>query len=447
MAASVEGSLIPGFIAANSVYDQRDIYDKIYDRHREASLFDYLIVSGRTMKTDNTTFNWFEDDFLSSSITIETFTGTGAGVPIVVTIEEADHQESGTLSPGLQRDHVIVYTATGPVHGYVTAKSTAVDDAHTITIDPIDDTVDLGAAAAVADIIGIVSTSAGDGSGMPDSEIRKPLTLNNTTQIIKTKSELYGSTAADKVTFSHNGKHYFAYKIEADSDMRHRMRVDYALLLGPGGTKPDPTLTAQTAFFTKGVEKHIDDNGNTEPYTTNFALTDFENIIKYLDGQRAEKSHLMPVGVNLNLSIDKFAKGEFPSGGIVFNTWGNGNDKMSYVDWGFKYMEHGNFVFHKVKLDAFNYKPVTGVTDSPYPDMGFTIPLRRVRNPGMAQGGPSSYDSISVRYKAWDKEYRYMKTWVRDETITNDDKFEFNHKSEVGLMFPTSNEANKIEIA
>lgn len=451
MASSVEGKLVPGYIAPNSVYDKRDIYQKIFNRHREETLFDYLIHSNRRMVTDNTTFNWFEDDFLFSSITVGSKAGTlGAGNPVTITISSVSHQEAGTLSPGKPKDQVIVYTATGNIQGYVTAKNTGTPNAHTLTIYPIDPSVNLVAAvAASGDLIGIMSNGNADGAGMVGSSVRKPLTFSNKTQIIKENYTVFGSEAANKVTFRHKGKEYFTYKGADDADLRHRLKIEYALMIGGGGIFTsarggDPD-NAGDVNFTTGLEGFADTYGNTEPYASTFGETDLDNIIKYLDGQRAGKDHLLLAAVNLNLSIDSFAKGIFDQGAIDHGQWGNGNNNMRYVDFGFDYIRKGNFVFHKMKADSLNYKPITGVTGSPYPDMGFTIPLMKVKNP--SKNGPAEYDSIGIRYKAWDKENRFQKSWVRDENLTNLDQIEFNNKSEVGLMVPCSNMINKIELA
>ena len=442
MSSLNQGGLVPGFITPDSVYDRRDIYREVFDRHDEASLFDYLWYSDRKMVTKTSKPYHFEDDFLVSDGEVASATGTGAGTPVVVTLAAASHTDGGKRSPFVKKKTVIVYTASARFHCYVTAKDTTTDNAHTITLQPAAGD-DLGAVIAAGNIVSQKAYAASDGADEADSEIRLPLVFNNQTQIIKSNVSLDGSASADVVTYNApNGKPYQYYKAAVDQDLSHRIQIGYSILFERGQSFNDPD-TSKAANTLRGLEWWTDTYGYTRTYTT-LALTDFEDIQNYWDGQRASTEHMMLAGGKLNMAFDNLYKGQFDQGSIDYavSGWGNSNPTMKALDYQFNSIHFNNRIIWKKKFDPFTYKPVTGAATSPYPEMALFTPLKKVRNRG--QGGPKMYDTIMLRYKAWDKENRYVKHWVRTEEITGSDKWLINSKSDISMLFACGNEYVKL---
>ena len=128
-----------GYIGAETLLLKRDIYKGIFDRYREnEGLTDFLLNFGYKQKTANTTYNWWEHDYLIQSVTVEaapafttTVGRTGASNDIaVVTIQSTSHQETGTRSPFIVGQLVMI----GGVRGRISAVDKSVDDAHVYTI-------------------------------------------------------------------------------------------------------------------------------------------------------------------------------------------------------------------------------------------------------------------------------------------------------------------------
>jgi len=445
MPASVEGVLTNGYLAPNTFIHKRDIMKKVFPRYREDTLFDFLFYTDRKEVTDNTRFNWFEWDYLYGYGTIASHPASGgAGTAVVFTLNAASHQDSGKYSAGKQWDLVTI----NGIRGWVTAVDKSVDDAHTYTVKPVVATDDFGALDAQAgEIMTFYSNAKADGSGQPTSMVRKPTQYYNYTQIFATQYEAYGSESTNKIEFEIKGKPYYYLQGVEDAYLKHRLDIDFAFLLNEmsDGTQiTDADLNDEPVYTTRGLESYVDNFGNLEQYTT-LDWTDMENIEKTLSRERAPQEMLMINGVNLDIALDQLVKGKLDNNGMNYAAFGGGNAAQRAVDFGFDSFRWSQRTYHKKAVDYLNYLPVTGFTGSPYPDMGFIIPLDRVRNPKPSPNGmDSELDTIALRYKQNDRMNRFVKHWTRDVTITNLDRIEFNHLSEVGLQMAAVNQCIKL---
>jgi len=424
------------FVAPSTYLLDVEVRKDIFDAYREDTLFDFLVQSNRTKVSKNRIYRWHEHDFYFHLHTIESFTGSGAGVNIVVTLEEVDHLLSGTLTELKLKDQVIVYTATGPIQGYVVAK-TATTNAAVITIDPLDDAVDLGAAAAIGDLIGILSSAASDGASMTDATSRLPVAYYNQVQIIDTQKKADGQESAQVSEVIVDGKPFYYNQMVVDGDLEQRLKIDYACLLGQRASKTDP-VTSKTALFTGGVEWSIDADGYEEPYSSAFGLSDLQNVCKNLDIERAPAKQLMLTGNNIDRDVDDFVKGRLDNTAIDWSQMGVGNAAGRMIDFGIDGFRYNNRIFMKQKLSALNYGGITGTATSPYPDMAFVLPWDR------AVDANGDKDSLCLRYLQNDRGSRFMRFWERNEKITNADQLEFNWKAEMGLEFVGARHGNKI---
>lgn len=438
MPASVEGQLTTSYLAPNTFIHKREIARKVFPRYREDTLFDFLFYTDRKVESANTRFNWFEWDYLYGFATVETnVAGGGAGASTTITIEEASHQDSGTKSSGKLWDSVIV----NGIRGWVSAIDKGTDDAHTYTIKPVDSLADFGATdALIGDILVFYSNAKSDGSGQPTSQIRKPTQYYNYTQIFATQFEAYGSESTNKVEFEINGKPYFYLQGVEDAALKHKTDIQFAFLLNTiGDTIVDAGNGDEPVYHTRGMESYIDNFGNTQTYTT-FDYADLTDIEKTLSAERAPMEMMWINGVNLDIDIDGVVKGKLDNNGMNYAQFGKGDGKKRAVDFGFDSFRFSQRTYHKKAVDYLNYLPVTGFAGSIYPDTGFICPLDRVRD---AKTG-DEMDTIALRFKKNDRMNRFVKHWTRDVTITNNDRIEFNHLSEVGLQMAAVNQCIKV---
>lgn len=441
---NVETGYDAAFVSPTTYLLKREIRSSIFSAYDERALYDFLIHSNRTLDSKNTTFRWMEHDSYNHTHTIESFTGSGAGVAIVVTLEEVDHLNSGALTGNLsqlkQKDQVIVYTATAAVRGYVTLTNKTSDTAHVVTIKPIDTTFDLGAITANGNQIVVFSSAASDGAVMTAATSRIPVDYYNYLQIIDTQKKMDGGELANQSEVMVDGQPYYGLQMVQDGDMEQRNKIENAFIFGVRGSLADPVETPKVAYFTGGLEWYADNQGYAEPYSGSFGLTDLQNVQRNLSLEKAPAKQLLLVGNELNMSVDDFAKGRLDNTAIDWSKMGLGSVAERRVDFGVDGIIYGGFTFMKKEFGALNTLGLTGgITNSNYPYMGFCVSWDRIR----AEDGEDQ-DTICLRYKRSPKENRFTQFWTRTKQETNRDQFEFNHKSEVGLQCALSRHINKI---
>lgn len=439
MPQSVENSLTGAYLAPNTFLNKRDIRKKIFDKYHEHNLFDFLYHSNRKKKTDNTTFNWWEHTYLFNNAIIASFTGSGAGNPITITLKAGSYQNGGKLSAPKKGDTVMV----GGLRGWIQSVNKATDNAHTITVKPVNSADNLSAVAAADGLVTIYGDGKADGTGMPSSMLRLPEMYDNDTQILATYFETDGSVAANKaeVTIPGKGDYYYLQGV-VDAANMHNLKIEFTLILGQRAVGlSDSTEDNKEVTLTHGLDKFITDDGNLEPYTT-FAFADLENIEKTLSKERAPKEVAMANGINLNLGLEAVLRDTMKDTGISYAAFGKGNGKERAIDFGFDSFRHNSRSYHNREFEALNYEPVTGSTG--FPDVGYVIPMGQVKNAKPTGMDDEYMDMISLRYKENDRENRFIKHWTRDQTITNKDAFEFCHQSEFGLQAGGLNQFIKV---
>lgn len=437
---SVASPYTGSFVAPSTYLLDVEVRSQIFDAYDERTLYDFLIHSGRTKVSKNTTFRHFEWDVISHIHTIESVGGSaGAGNTAEYTLEEVDHLASGTLSQLKKKDLVLVYTATGVKKGYVVDK-VSTTNAHVIHVKPIDTTLDLVTASAAADTIAVFSGASSDGAGMTDPTSRLPVDFYNYIQITDTQKKTDTSESANVANVVVDGKPYFYSQLVIDGDLEHRRKIEGAGIFGQRGSLADPVETSKTAYFTGGLEYWADNEGYAEPYSSAFGLADMKNVCKNLDLERASIKQLMLAGNNVNMDIDDLFKGQTDNTAINWAAMGIGNAASRVLDFGIDGFRYDNRIFMKKKFDVFNYLGMTATSASPYPNMAFTLPWDRVVNPSTQD----EEDSICLRYKANDRGSLLNEFWERDQKLTNQYQYEFNWRSNFGFQFALARHINKI---
>lgn len=438
MPSSSESILNAGYIAPNTFMSKRETRRVIFDRYREDTMFDFLIHSNRTKKSAQTEFGWFEHDYLYTKATISGATGGGAGAEVQITVtrpaDDGDHQK---LAPGKKWDLVMIDGKRGWVQAI--DKSNASSGTFVFTVKPVTSTGNfVPSGGLIGDLAGstivFFSNAKADGTTQPDSMIRKPNRFYNYTQIFATQFKVNGSASANEVEVEVDGKPYYYLQGIEDAANKHNLDMEYAYLLGEMSEGlTDDENGGEPVYLTRGLEKFVDDFGNLLPYTTTFDYDKMTVLEKTLARERAAKNIMLQNGINLNIDMQRTIKDLVANNGMNYAAFGNGNANARHVDFGFDAFRFSNRTYFMKECEALNYEPVTGFSGSPYPDMGFAIPLDRVKNPKPEGDGDEYQDTISLRFKQNDRTNRFVKHWTRDVTITNTDQLEFNHLSEGGL--------------
>lgn len=388
MVPTTQGPITDAYVSSIDFLHSRDIYDTLYDAKNESSILDFFEKTGRKKESEQTVYRHFERDFVYQNFTILAKAGTGVGVDTLITLSPADH-ENGASYPRVGDEVLFKNTLTG----LIVAKDTAVSTAHVITVRPVDNTEDVGAAAILGDSLTVFSNAHAEGTGQPKGMRTKPLEFNNQHQIFKNHYSITGSEDTNKLEITIDGMSYYRYEGEHAAFLKHRGDECLGLMLG----KRSVGLTnaaGEEVRTTNGLLNEIKTYGNQQPGGI-ASLANIDTIIKTLDKKRGSKENLFLVGVDLDIDIDNVLIDKMLAGGIQYNSFGKGDARQKSIDLGFSSFKKGSWTFHKKQLEEFNHPNVTGSVDYPYPGMGFIVPTDK----GADYKTGKTMDSICVRYK------------------------------------------------
>ncbi len=432
------------YMAGEDLLNRPDIWYKVFPFLREEiNMVDFMLQTGRRERTIQSEYNWHEEDILIPIAQIGVAAGVpGAGNSVTITINQisADNE-----IPFKKWDTLKV----GAIRGWIASESDitiqAVTGLHEYTITPVKNTDDIVTAAVVDDWVVWYGSAKSDGQNQPDSMISKPLPFSGKTQIIATNYTTHGSAAANESWVqTRSGKWFFYYRGVEQAIVRHKMAIALTILMGESSLglndTDNPDVASIPVRTTQGMELRMTDHGNPAA-NSQFDFTELEDINITLDENFSPDQFAGFVG-NLfknawdNVMLDRNYYDGAAAYGMFHNAilqggsqkFGAGDPKQKAVDMGFDSIKRGIRSYHIKQEPTLYYRNVTGAPGQPYPDMGLFLPVDQVRDPESGE----YYNSISLRYKASDRENRMIQEWVRDKTSDDYDKFRFNHMSEIG---------------
>ena len=432
------------YMAGEDLLNRPDIWYTVFPYLREEiNMVDFMLQTGRRERTIQSEFNWHEEDILIPIAQIGVVAGTpGAGNPVTITIEQISTDNE---IPFKKWDTLKV----GAIRGWIASDDDitiqAVTGLHEYTITPVKNTDDIVTAAVVTDWVVWFGSAKSDGQNQPDSMISKPVPFSGQTQIIATNYTTHGSVAANESWVrTRSGKWFFYYRGVEQAIVRHKMAIALTILMGESSVglvdTNNPDVASIPVRTTQGMEMRMTEYGNPQS-NTQFDFTELEDMNITLDENFAPDQFAGFVG-NLfknswdNVMLDRNYYDASAAYGMFHNAilqggsqkWGEGDPKQKAVDMGFDSIKRGIRSYHVKQEPTLYYRNVTGAPGQPYPDMGLFLPVDQVRDPESGE----YYNSISLRYKASDRENRMIQEWVRDKTTDDYDKFRFNHMSEIG---------------
>lgn len=428
------------YLNADDYLMQRDILDAVANTYSDQSFLSFLELTNRATVSANSQFNHFESGSVFRKAIVSAAAPTGTAAQAVIVLAAAAHSTVGGVNRSFPKVGDMVYNPITNIHGRVIAKNTATPDAHTITVARRTGTADSMITGFPANAQFATYTSAyADGTGMPAEGTDNPLTrFFAQMQIIKTKKSINGSADANKLTVKLSGKEYYAFKLEAEALIEHRLKVAYAGLLGAGGSTVDEN-GAVVPLMT-GMDTFVRTLGNVQPLTTanTWAFADIEAMIATIETEAGGSEYIGLQGYKDKLAWDRFWITQMSGGAISYNTFGSGDGKQNAIDLGFHSVEHGGITFHSAKYSPFNHKEITGLTGSPYLNVGLWIPAE---SQTISENGKiSSVPSTQVRYKLQsDGTSRRMKSYKQGQEITTIDKLDWYMQSEEGIQMAMLN--------
>ena len=414
------------FMSLNTILQRKEIMGVAPVRYMTEGLFDFCKFTDRAEVSKQTKYEWMEEDALGQIVIVESVAGTdSAGAVATVTLEEASHANSGALSPIIEGQEIVIYTATGLIYTRIRTVVKTVAEAHTFTCQK--DGVNIVGALAQGDLIAILSSSYADGTDQPGQKASLPLEFYNYTQIIKSSTGGDGSERANVQEIGVvDGQKRYVIMQEQKLKQSHDLDEDFAMLLGQRSTEPDKD--GKTVYKTGGLDWFANTLGNTDTYTT-LAKADIVGWERTLANEHVKGEVFLLAGFELDIAVSDVIRSLQVDSGISYAAFGEGDASKRSVDLGFDSFKLNHMTFHKKVVGALNMKGRTQFTGSPYPNKGYIVPADKY----VGKGGESKF-KFMARYKESDKENRMRKVWERNQTITNVDAWELNMQSEIGFQ-------------
>lgn len=427
-------------ITLDQYFEEQEVMKEIANTYDERNLFmPFLFRSGMKKVSKRRTFHHWEQDPLWTVGTIESFTGGAtAGVAAVITLEEADHSDGGKNSPFQRKGIIKIVTAAGEIYCYVNDKDTSTDDAHKLTVVPLDNTIVLGDDIAAADKIVDHSNASGDGAAFIEGYKRNPERRSGSTQIISAKSTVYLSEIANAQKVEVDGEMHYYLQKDTDAFTDLQMRIDYQMLTGqlPTAAIADPDEGTDVKF-SNSIDSYVRSEGQTFPYTTAPALTDFDDVQDYLNVENAPSEYFIIDGDQLDRQFDTLFKGTFDNGALDHGQWGIGSNANRMVDFGFDGWRYNNREFRKMRCKAFTYKGVN-TANNIWRNTGFFIPAETVTTPmgeSLEEANEVTTSRMLVRYTESPEQNRMFSRYMRGPKELGKDRRELIFQSECGFQF------------
>ena len=428
-----------------------EIYEAEVERYGNRTLSGFLQMVGAEMPMTSDQVIWSEQNRLHVSYDACTI---AANNDATVTIQDSDGSITGTKEHAIRVNSLVVILdpATSTEQKAIVKGVTAT----TVEAHPFDSATwaaDLVSGTALKVFV-YGSEFAKGTAGMAGSVEPSFTQFNNSPIIIKDKYGINGSDTAQigwVEVATEDGTSGFLWYLKAESETRLRFQdyLEMAMVESEPADQATGGISAasQNAKGTDGLFYAIEDRGNVFSAFT-ASLTDFDNILKNLDGQGAIEENMLFLDRATNLAFDDMLAGlsAGAEGGTAYGLFEN-SEEMA-LNLGFTGFRRGSYDFYKTDWKYLNDASTRGA-DSNF-SSGEVDAIDGVLIPA---GTSTVYDQIlgtnirrpflHVRYRASEADDRRMKTWITGSVggaFTSDvDEMNINFLSERCLCVQGAN--------
>ena len=397
-----------------------EIYEAEVERYGNRTLSGFLQMVGAEMPMTSDQVIWSEQNRLHVSYDACTI---AANNDATVTIQDSDGSITGTKEHAIRVNSLVVILdpATSTEQKAIVKGVTAT----TVEAHPFDSATwaaDLVSGTALKVFV-YGSEFAKGTAGMAGSVEPSFTQFNNSPIIIKDKYGINGSDTAQigwvEVATEDGTSGYLWYlKAESETRLRFQDYLEMAMVESEPADQATGGISAasQNAKGTDGLFYAIEDRGNVFSAFT-ASLTDFDNILKNLDGQGAIEENMLFLDRATNLAFDDMLAGlsAGAEGGTAYGLFENSEEMV--LNLGFTGFRRGSYDFYKTDWKYLNDASTRGA-DSNF-SSGEVDAIDGVLIPA---GTSTVYDQIlgtnirrpflHVRYRASEADDRRMKTWI-----------------------------------
>ena len=381
-------------------------------------IYQLLASMGSELPIPGITWDAYEENRYSRAISAPaslSTTAPGAGNPVIITLAAADHEMTGTVSFPRLYDQVLLQNE---VPCQITAKSTTVASAHTITISPLDATDDIGNLTGQTIIIHSGAMAAG--MGQPDSTFVGTTKRTFYTQIMKESIGQEGSEFVKQKWYEviDDGRNVNGWYNPGLSMGEYRLyrKIDGALTWNKPNTNSLTQTThrgnVNTIYTTKGLIPWVSDEGKEMNYTSgSFEMADLDESTLYMkqNGITVPTATIF-AGPVLMQDIRTAAQAFIDGNGTDYTTdvagvFG-GKDKALSVN--FTQIKLGDMTYLLKEVEAWNDPTAYSATGYDIPKYGVVVPTKQmVRDPKRG----IMMDNLAVCYPEKDGYSRRFEVW------------------------------------
>ena len=397
-----------------------EIYEAEVERYGNRTLSGFLQMVGAEMPMTSDQVVWSEQNRLHVSYDACTI---AANNDATITIEDSD----GSIAAG--KEHAIRVNALIVVLDPATSTEqkaiVKAVTASTVEAYPFDSATwaaDLVSGTALK--VFVYGSEFGKGTAGMSGSVEPSFTqFSNSPIIIKDKYGINGSDTAQigwvEVATEDGTSGYLWYlKAESETRLRFQDYLEMAMVESEPADQATGGISAasQGAKGTDGLFYAIEERGNVFSAFT-ASLTDFDNILKNLDGQGAIEENMLFLDRATNLAFDDMLAGlsSGADGGTAYGLFEN-SEEMA-LNLGFTGFRRGSYDFYKTDWKYLNDASTRGA-DSNF-SSGEVDAIDGVLIPA---GTSTVYDQIlgtnirrpflHVRYRASEADDRRLKTWI-----------------------------------
>jgi hypothetical protein len=442
--------LTPNNFSLLDGYGNQETYSTVYDRppaeminafNRHVGYVGFgvwLKAMGFTRGCNTPTIGHYEFPWEKDLVEAGAITSAagGAGNDLEFTLTAASMYDASTTVGGAARK--ASYVQVGDIiemYDGVQARVTAKDvttDPHTITITPLDSTVDMDSSFNINEPYFVVTNLHPEGSGLPPGRAPRTIKYSNTFGIVKAAFRSSGTELTNAVYFEPvpgAGQNTIMLKIKDDTLRRFEQDKDGLLLFGQQADNITVSVTEMGGVDvpiagTEGLWSFANTSGTTDTYTAGSYTTDDLNAVASIfeDERATNNPNLLSLdgaqiyeeredaftNVMAN-NLDHLLKNIIPQMSYDSELEAemmNGTNSLSF---GYYAVHKRGYTFHFKRLPAFNDVKGAGAAGYSYSATSIIMPYGTVRNqsPGAAYA-----DSPIVGY-----EYKEQNGYSREFQI------------------------------
>lgn len=404
--------------AANGITSQAETYNiysrpiaertALFARHNNYVGFStFLKAMGFSRGSDTPTVGHYELPWQQDTITIGAITtaSTGVGTPVTFELDASNMYNTGVTSGGtsvqasypLEGDVFELYDNT---QVRIKTKDVSVSP-HRITVDPLDNTIDLATRLLVTEEYGIQFNLFAESTGLPPSRAPRIMKYTNEFGLIKhacrvTGHELTNAVYHETIPGDASSARQSIYQTMKVEDVnRYERSKSNLLLFGKIATGLTELVTATNIdtpiTSTEGLVPFGLTSGFVDTYTVGaYAITDFDVIAnKYYDERSISNGNLLTLdGPTISTETENvlnsffsndltpFINNIIPDYSMALDGYQEGLDEGdNTVGLGYSVIRKNGLTFHMKRLSEFNDIKGVGSTNYKYRNYRVTVPV------------------------------------------------------------------------